>query len=326
VGTQAKPAAGAPDHQHRRDKPALLHTTDVPQHSTAATAPKRCVFCGAPPPLTNEHVFPWWVRSGDAGKTKTLYIRESGRATGERWGHSRSGNPRDVQAKAVCATCNNGWMNNLDHTLATLGPQLLKGRTIRLTKTKQEALAAWSTKIMLMLQHTHRRQDHFVIPPEDYHRFYADKHPGELMRIWAGCMEPPGKREGPAVAFAEYRLDEGQYDEALLRTVGLDPSLACHGYSMTLRIGNCVIGLLKAGSAALPPLHVSRTPRQWVEIWPAIGTKNWPPKPQPPIVGLPPLPIGLSRTTASQTDSSTRKGWNPLEYSRVHHVSLTILA
>ncbi len=282
-----------------------MHTTDVPQHP-AATAPKRCVFCQAPLPLTNEHVFPWWVRSGDDQTTKSVYVRESGRATGERWGHSRAGNPRDVQAKAVCATCNNGWMNDLDNKLATLGPQLLKGRTVRLTKAKQQALATWATKTMLMLQHTHRRQDHFAIPPEDYHRFYTDRHPSYLMRIWAGYMEPPRTHAGTAVAVAEYRLDVGTYSQDLLQRVGLDPALTCPGYSMTLRIGHCVIGLLKAGSPALLPHHILHTPRQWAEIWPATGTKTWPPQPQPTTLGLPPLPTGFRCATQTAEQPTPR--------------------
>jgi hypothetical protein len=258
------------------------------------TTAQGCVFCGAPPPLTNEHVLAWWARSEEAGPKNTLYLRESGRATGEQWRHSRMGQPRDAQAKAVCAACNNGWMNDMDNALATLGPQLLRGRPVRLTKGKQASVAAWSAKTILMLQLIHRRQDRFVIPAPDYKQFYADKQPSESMRLWAGYMEPPGQRGGPGLAFVEYRSDERFYDESFLERLGTDRALTCRGYSALLRVGYLVIGLLKTESSALLPLHVLPAPRQWTEIWPAIGTKTWPPAaPLASAMGLSPFAVGL---------------------------------
>ena len=44
------------------------------------------------------------------------------------------GKPRDLQAKSPCAACNNGWMNDMDNELNVLGPQHVRGKSIRLTK------------------------------------------------------------------------------------------------------------------------------------------------------------------------------------------------
>jgi len=38
-----------------------------------------------------------------------------------------------------------------------------------------------------------------------------------------------------------------------------------------------VIGVLRVGRPELLPLHDLASPRQWVQIWPAIGTSQWPP-------------------------------------------------
>jgi hypothetical protein len=43
--------------------------------------------------------------------------------------------------------CNNGWMNDTDHgILDNLGPQLIVGKKIKLTKIKKTAPATWAAK------------------------------------------------------------------------------------------------------------------------------------------------------------------------------------
>lgn len=265
-----------------------------------ASVTKSCVFCGRLAKLTNEHMIPWWMQSGEDEKNTTLYIRQSGGPDHKPWRDSRTGGPRDLQAKAPCGTCNNGWMNDMDNGLAVLGPQLVKGKKVQLTKGKQASLASWAVKTILMLQLIYPRDDRFVIPEDDYTGFYADRRPSDLMRLWAGYMEPPGKYGGPALAFQEHRDDELFYDESVLSAVGLDPSLACKGYCATARFGHCVIGVLRVGCAELLPFHALESPRQWVQIWPAIGMRpSTPPTPLTPVVGLGPLGIGFRPSRAA---------------------------
>jgi hypothetical protein len=85
-------------------------------------------------------------------------------------------------------------MNDMDHgVLNVLGPQLIKGKKASLTKAKKVALASWAVKYVLMGQLTHARDRRFAIPEDDYAWFYKQRTPGDLMRLWAGYMEPPGK-------------------------------------------------------------------------------------------------------------------------------------
>lgn len=205
-------------------------------------ARKACIFCGRQTKLTNEHVIPWWATSSEDTKNKSLYIRGEGGPGCEPSDHSRRGEARDLQVKAPCAACNNTWMNNLDNDLATLGPQLIKGKAVRLTKGRQTILANWAVKTMLMLHLAHPRDSRIVIPDADYKQFYIDRQPSNHMLLWAGYMEPLGKNGGPYLAQHEYRHDE-------------------------------------------------LSPRNWVQIWPAIGTRTWPPIPLTSAVGLSPLPV-----------------------------------
>lgn len=90
------------------------------------SAGRSCVFCGRPGKLTNEHVIPWWLESGE-GSGGALFIQERGGPDYQPWRSSRQGRPRDLQAKAPCAACNNGWMNDMDNALSVFGPQLVGG-------------------------------------------------------------------------------------------------------------------------------------------------------------------------------------------------------
>jgi hypothetical protein len=54
-------------------------------------------------------------------------------------------------------------MNDMDHgVLDVFGPQLIRGKKVRLTKAKKEALAAWAVKYVLMGQLTHERGRRFA--------------------------------------------------------------------------------------------------------------------------------------------------------------------
>lgn len=150
----------------------------------------------------------------------------------------------------------------MDNALSVLGPQLVRGKPVKLGKAKKAALAAWSVKFALMLQLIYPRHSRFVIPEADYSQFYADRQPGDLAQLWAGYMEPPGKYGGPLA---------------------------------TIRFGHCVIGLLKAGNAELLSLQALASPRQWVQIWPAIGTSRWPPPDRLVTGRLTPIEVGIRR-------------------------------
>jgi len=168
----------------------------------------------------------------------------------------------------------------MDHgVLDLLGPQLIKGKRIKLTKTKKVALAAWAAKYALMFQLTHGRDRRFAIPEADYARFYDERTPGKLMRLWAGYMEPPGKRGGPVLAFTDDTLNETYHDPQMLERAGLSAELASKDYNAVFRFGYCVISLYSARPEILEAVSLAN-PRAWVQIWPAVGTSEWPP-PEP---------------------------------------------
>ena len=138
----------------------------------------RCVFCCAEGGLTNEDVLPRWLLRAldDTSVTGTVVYRQSkGRPGDVPAVHSRHGKSLETRARAVCGTCNNSWMSQIEQSVSAILLELVQGRRVLLSCEEQEALARWSVKTILMLQHTHKRSHQVVIPPSDYVAFFAEK-------------------------------------------------------------------------------------------------------------------------------------------------------
>jgi hypothetical protein len=285
------PGTGAPLGSSRKSI-SLRTNVSLGEVTTPLPAKRRCVFCGEAGKITLEHILPSWMTSGEDA-SRHLYIRESGGPDYEPRRQSRPGPARDLAAKGPCNRCNNGWMNDMDHgVLDVLGPQLIKGKTVKLTKAKKVALASWAVKYVLMCQLTHERDRRFAIPADDYTRFYDQRTPGNVMRLWAGYMEPPGKHGGSALAFTDFSLNETYHDPLVLERAGLDAALTSKNYCAIFRFGHCVISLYQAKPEILEVVRLLR-PRTWVQIWPSVGTSEWPPAEWLPTGRVDPQFIGL---------------------------------
>jgi hypothetical protein len=160
----------------------------------------RCVFCGAEGGLTNEDVLPRWLLRAleDASVTGTVVYRQSKGCPGDEPAvHSRHGTSLEAKARAVCGRCNSSWMSQVEQSVSGILPQLVKGRRALLDRKDQEALARWSVKTILMLQHTHKRSHQVVIPPSDYAAFFTEKAPGPLMKSWQPAPSHPEEGTAP---------------------------------------------------------------------------------------------------------------------------------
>ena len=89
------------------------------------------------------------------------------------------------EVNAVCASCNNGWMNDMEQAVQPfLGSMLRSAALTRLHPSRQSALASWAVKTAFMFQQIHPRDP--VIPPSEYARFYAAKRPPVGYVVWLG--------------------------------------------------------------------------------------------------------------------------------------------
>jgi hypothetical protein len=264
----------------------------------------RCAFCGAEGGLTNEDVLPRWLLSAldDASVTGTVLYRQSKGLPGDLPAvHSRHGKSLESKARAVCGACNSGWMSQIEQSVMAILPGLVRGHQVLLTPGDQEALARWSVKTILMLQHTHRRSHQVVIPAADYAAFFAGKSPGPLMRVLAACAEPPG-RGSDAEATIQFLAENRNMDAiiALMAQDGEPPPVDLHAYTATLQIGYWVSHVIRVGSPAFIA-GLSPGPalgRSVLTIWPARERQDWPPASLAGIGGL----IALARSLDTGVD------------------------
>lgn len=168
---------------------------------------RACLFCDGLP-LTREHVFPQWLRhfSGPqsfisrAGSYQPAFPESVVRrnAQGEyvevvEYRGKKAPNLHEVTVKAVCATCNNGWMSALETAVAvplkkmanppSPAPHLVNPQVKRL-------LAAWAFKCFLMYDQYRDSRDR-VFVKRDYVEFERTKLPPRTARIYMGLTNSP---------------------------------------------------------------------------------------------------------------------------------------
>ena len=185
-------------------------------------------------------------------------------------------------------------MNQIEESVRTLLPRLIKGRQVTLTRKKQEALATWAVKTMLMLQHTHPRENQIVIPPGDFAALFAEgtQQPDDRAHRVHGAAWARNEVE----ASVEYVAEDRSMDDVarLLESEGEPPPADMRAYTATLRLGYWVAHLLRLGSpeivSRLDPGPAAR--KYAVMIWPAHGQKVWPSRSLVEIGGM----IALARS------------------------------
>jgi hypothetical protein len=146
---------------------------------------RRCAFCGRTENISREHVWPRWASTHLVGDdTFTFYRHFVGDGFAlqdpEAWAHK----PFDLTVKAVCGSCNNGWMAQLESdSKESLFSSAFAGRGRSLHRGGQRTLAAWALKTAMMVEQTNasvRRG----IPRAEYAHLRARGEPSERVRVW----------------------------------------------------------------------------------------------------------------------------------------------
>lgn len=125
-------------------------------------AKRVCVFCGDSP-VTEEHIFPKWIRTGLPEEVELIHERQ--KDTGER--NEWTTVPLSFTCNQVCGpNCNEGWMSRLETTsqpilkpMITGGPEAPvageREHTVReavaLDRDAQTIVARWALKTATML-------------------------------------------------------------------------------------------------------------------------------------------------------------------------------
>jgi hypothetical protein len=121
---------------------------DKLRYITPPNIPK-CIFCGEPPPLTGEHVFPRWSHQYLPPATVGNYESLRGIRNPTESVHyeiTRPGDIRHWKVECVChPRCNNGWMRlKIEDTAKPFLIPLIKGEECRIFPAAQSRIAAWA--------------------------------------------------------------------------------------------------------------------------------------------------------------------------------------
>lgn len=220
-----------------------------------------CVFCGVAPPLTKEHVWPKWLRDVLTSSAKFPH-RHTTTVAGvpeKKW----QAPPFSMQLQAVCASCNNNWMANIEGTAKPiLIPMIGRGERRDLTVDDQRILARWVAQRAMVFQ---LATIHDSIRPHQY-RFLKDHlQPPPSTQIWLAKRtneEPIPSGYGIRTSDLRNSVDERGF----------------HNYLATIAIGHFVAQFYgydhpyDSEWSRHGPFEASL-----VQVWPAREPVTWPP-------------------------------------------------
>jgi hypothetical protein len=214
-----------------------------------------CVFCGHDE-VTNEHVFPQWLRDvlgpGPAEHARMLWDLE-GNAMEQL---AYPGKAFNLEVGRVCQqTCNGGWMSDLERAVRPILEPMLIGRAKPLGRDSQATLAAWAYKTALMLN--------FAVPeivraadPAEYQHLFRYRRPPRAAKIAVAAYS--------GVATASYR---GHALHVGSKVVG--DGAPYNGYTMTFSVGQAAFHVVHT---TLPNQEVTYSGRDIAQmirwIWP----------------------------------------------------------
>jgi hypothetical protein len=138
-----------------------------------------CIFCGAEP-LTDEHVWPQWIATASPPpKERVHHIRRFPDETAIWRAPAYATNVR-----VVCASCNAGWMRDLEQSVQPVLAPLLWGERAVLDADSQARLATWALKTAMMFEFTH--PDRRTISWQQRRSLFEMKTVPASVQVWIG--------------------------------------------------------------------------------------------------------------------------------------------
>jgi hypothetical protein len=97
----------------------------------------------------------------------------------------------DMTVKAVCATCNQGWLSDLEAKFAAKMLAAIAGKPVQLASDEQEMVAIWATKTWLLLEKALRFDRGWAFRDPGILPFlYRERHLPREMSVSIGGLLP----------------------------------------------------------------------------------------------------------------------------------------
>lgn len=224
-----------------------------------------CAFCGSIEPLTREHVFGQWVSK--IGLDLSPVRHKAG---------PLNGLPRDMgeqppyrqTVKKFCASCNNGWMSQLEGAAQRVLTPLVLGELGAIASEDQAVIAMWAQKTALtamLLSSEEQREGGYGLSQAEYRALYERRdrmEPLDASRFWVG------RYEGMAGFWAV------RVTPLAVRIPGAPEPDLPQGYAMTIVLGELILHGLRFTT---PALEVDVTMDLGMpQLWPSHVSVSWP--------------------------------------------------
>lgn len=206
---------------------------------------RACIFCQRRDgKITREHLLPDWLSNfyGPDVMCVNEGVNEDGTVA---FRYTSKIFQRTLNE--VCSTCNSGWMSDVENDAKPILIRMLKEKNIVLDKKKQQKLATWAYKTVLVINHKNPSppKEQFI-PAEHYSAFYAAQSilPGTIVMLGY----KPGTRfeNGESIASNWLTLAE-HLDVPLDLVEDVKDRMENQGkriYGATLRIADMVFQIL----------------------------------------------------------------------------------
>jgi hypothetical protein len=236
-----------------------------------------CIFCGASPPLTAEHVWSKWLAAEvpDLGHFGTEVTGVVGIPT--TWRRRRR-KASSVRPKIVCATCNNGWMSALQEGAKPYIAPLIRGESCSLASDQQELVASWLTMTAMTAPWANPDHGSWAIPQSHRTELCTNRKPPQSTQVLIAPCAHDRRPIGTAPFGMRYRLIRLDHMDVTTPAGVILPSRP--GYGVALSVGNLAAVIF--GHAYDPirqPMlaYDGLLDRALKPIWPSSDTSvEWP--------------------------------------------------
>jgi hypothetical protein len=215
--------------------------------------------------LTREHVLPDWLTGIGLDLEPSIHQAGPLNKLPRQW----PAKPFTTTVKMVCATCNNGWLSELEGAARPVITPLIRGESRRLPPGDQALIAAWTCKtalVSLLISSDEARQSGYRVPASEYEALHAQRgrvEPLPFSQYWIGSYA--GGRRASSIWVTPFVIE--------VTGAGSSPEIPS-GYVMTLVLGS----LLVQGVRFTQPLLQVELAAEWgfLDIWPPSDTLPWP--------------------------------------------------
>lgn len=241
---------------------------------------RTCIFCGSSKELTREHVFPDWLSSMFDKKIQGTNV-----VRGDNLDRTWQSSLFQDKIKAICKTCNNGWMSNIESDVKGVLTKLaFTYDAHNLTFEDQRKLALWVQKTTLVISRATGGK--FDIPSSFYEQLHQQKQPLENLLVTMGWRLPlTDLQTQPLASFEIKQVSHAVVDKDSVEIAKKQVEDGGLIWASSLVLGNVVFQVIGSNldggevtvggidSRILPHIHPYDKDLSWPTEWPieAVG-------------------------------------------------------